>query len=256
MNELVVFQKNTWKMRTMEIDGEPWFSASDVCKALEVGNPSQALSRLDADEKMTTLISNEGAATGTSQMAFVSEPGLYSLVLSSRKEEAKAFKRWVTHEVIPQIRKTGGYQLPQTYAEALRALADKAEEAERLSGEVLALSEKVEEMSPKVSYYETILNNPNTVLVTQIAQDYGMSAKRFNKLLHELGVQHKVGDQWILYSKYQGKKYVHSKTITYQKMDGSYATKLNTEWSQVGRLFLYDLLKQNGILPQIERELA
>ena len=126
-------------------------------------------------------------------------------------------------------------------------------ENKKLSGEVIALSEKVEEMSPKVSYYETILNSPNTVLVTQIAQDYGMSAKRFNKLLNELGVQHKVGDQWILYSKYQGKGYVHSKTHSFIRANGTSDSKLNTEWSQVGRLFLYDLLKSNGILPQIER---
>lgn len=88
--------------------------ANDVCKSLEVGNPSQALTRLDLDEKFTTLISNEGAASGMSQMAFVSESGLYSLVLGSRKPQARAFKRWVTHDVIPSIRKHGAYATPET----------------------------------------------------------------------------------------------------------------------------------------------
>lgn len=98
-------------VRTMRINGEPWFAAIDVCKALEIGNPSQALTRLDGDERITTLISNEGAVTGKSGMAFVNEFGLYTLILGSRKPEAKAFKRWITHEVIPTIRKTGGYIL-------------------------------------------------------------------------------------------------------------------------------------------------
>lgn len=100
-------------------DGEPWFVAADVCRALEIGNPSQALTRLDEDEKITTLISNEGAAPGKSQMSFINEPGLYTLVLGSRKQEAKAFKRWITHEVIPSIRKHGAYMTPEKLEEAL-----------------------------------------------------------------------------------------------------------------------------------------
>ena len=90
-------------MHVIERDGEPWFVAADVCKALEIGNPSQAIARLEDDEKMNTLISNEGAASGTSSMAFVNEPGLYSLVLGSRKPEAKVFKRWVTSEILPYV---------------------------------------------------------------------------------------------------------------------------------------------------------
>ena len=90
-------------MRVVERDGAPWFVATDVCKVLEIGNHSQALVRLEDDEKLTTLISNEGAASGTSSMAFVNEPGLYSLVLGSRKPEAKVFKRWVTSEILPYV---------------------------------------------------------------------------------------------------------------------------------------------------------
>ena len=90
-------------MRVVERDGAPWFVVADVCKALEIGNPSQAIARLEDDEKMNTLISNEGVASGTSSMAFVNEPGLYSLVLGSRKPEAKVFKRWVTSEILPYV---------------------------------------------------------------------------------------------------------------------------------------------------------
>ena len=110
MNELTIFQNAQFgEVRTSIRDGEPWFAAADVCAALEIGNPSQALTRLDDDERFTTLISNDTAASGFSNLAFVSEAGLYSLVLGSRKPEARAFKRWITHEVIPAISKTGGY---------------------------------------------------------------------------------------------------------------------------------------------------
>ena len=126
------------EIRVMEIDGEPWFVAVDVCRALEIGNPSQALTRLDNDEKKTTLISNESAATGKSQMAFVNEPGLYTLVLGSRKPEAKTFKRWIAHEVIPSIRKHGAYLTDEVLNNiladpdfAIRLLTEIKEERER-----------------------------------------------------------------------------------------------------------------------------
>ena len=110
MNELQIFKNEQFgEIRTIVKDNEPWFVAADVCMALELGNPSQSISRLDEDEKQNTLISNEGIKRGNPNMTVVSEAGLYTLVLSSRKPEAKAFKRWITHEVIPTLRKTGGY---------------------------------------------------------------------------------------------------------------------------------------------------
>ena len=107
-NKIEVFKNEQFgEIRTALIENEPWFVAVDVCRALEIGNSSQAISRLDADEKMITLISNEGNKRGNPNMTVVNEPGLYTLILSSRKSEAKAFKRWITHDVIPMIRKTG-----------------------------------------------------------------------------------------------------------------------------------------------------
>lgn len=125
MNELQIFENTEFgQVRTIQRNGEPWFVVVDICRALEIGNPSQALTRLDEDEKMTTLISNEGAASGKSSMSFVNEPGLYTLVLGSRKPEAKAFKRWITHEVIPAIRKTGTYSVRDDKAAAQLKRAD------------------------------------------------------------------------------------------------------------------------------------
>lgn len=112
MNQLQIFENQDFgRLRTVMVDGEPWFVAADVCKALDLDNPTQALTRLDEDEKSHTLISNEGNR-GNPNVSIVNEPGFYTLVLGSRKPEAKAFKRWVTHEVLPALRKTGSYTMP------------------------------------------------------------------------------------------------------------------------------------------------
>lgn len=134
-----------------------------------------------------------------------------------------------------------------------RALKVADETIRSLSVEVKALSNKINEMQPKVSYLDKILESKDTVLVTQIAKDYGMSAKGFNKMLHDLCIQHKVGGQWVLYSKYQGEGYTHSHTHSFDYEDGSKGTSLNTEWTQKGRLFLYNFLKEHGRLPLIEQ---
>lgn len=124
----------------------------------------------------------------------------------------------------------------------------------QLSGEIMTLNKRIEEMKPKADYCEKILESTNTMLVTQIAQDYGMSAIAFNKTLHELGIQRKVNGQWILYEPYLSKKYTKSHTHSYERTDGSKGSRPNTEWTQEGRKFLYHFLKEHNILPLIERE--
>lgn len=111
------------------------------------------------------------------------------------------------------------------------------------------------ELKPKADYTDTILKNKGLVTITQIAKDYGMSAKEMNKLLHDLKVQYKQSNQWLLYSNYHGKGYTHSETIPITHSDGRSDISMNTKWTQKGRLFLYELLKNNGILPVIEREI-
>lgn len=203
------------EMRVVNRDGEPWFVAADVCRALDIGNPTQACSRLDEDEKITTLISNESAATGKNMAVVISEPGLYSLALGSRKPEAKAFKRWVTHEVIPAIRKHGAYMTattidsiiadPASFVKLAQALADEREKTTALSiqnaklvevnghleWENDGLSQKIEADAPKVRFAESFRDADGCVSIAELAKllcerGYQTGEKRlFETLRHE-----------------------------------------------------------------------
>lgn len=151
-------------------------------------------------------------------------------------------------------------RVPRTFAEALRLAADQQEMIEQQQQtiethetEILALSDKISEMKPKAVYYDQILKSKNTVLVTQIAKDYGYNAYKFNQLLKTLHIQYKVREQWVLYAEYSDKGYTKSTSYPVDYHDGTYITKMRTEWTQKGRLFLYETLKTNNILPLIEQ---
>lgn len=144
-------------------------------------------------------------------------------------------------------------RLPGTYKEALTQLLQTVEEKEKLELENNMNKQKIAEYEPKASYLDTILNNKSLVTVGQIAKDYGMSAQALNKLLHELKVQYKQSGQWLLYSNLHAKGYTHSSTTEIEHKDGSTSVRMNTKWTQKGRLFIYELLKDNDILPTIEQ---
>ena len=251
--QLQVFTSNQFgQIRTIENYGQSWFVAADVCASLELANPTVTVSRLDKDEKAKF---NLGLSGGPAWC--VNEPGLYSLVLACRKPQARAFKRWITHEVLPAIRKHGLYAIsavaenPEMLLTALQALIAEKKRGEQLEAQNLAQAQLLLEASPKLSYYEKVLRAPGTVAISKIAKDYGMSARRLNKLLHDLGIQYKQGDQWLLYQEHAANGYTKSETGT--SKDGH--VWMHTKWTQAGRLFLYDLLKNRcGILPVIERE--
>lgn len=146
----------------------------------------------------------------------------------------------------------------QVFARALKmadqTIAKLQGSVEALTVEVNAKNQIIGELKPKADYYDEILKNPGLVTITQIAKDYGMSGKEMNKILHNLGIQYKQSGQWLLYDKHSKNGYTHSETVDIVRADGRRDVKMNTKWKQKGRIFLYNTLKENGIVPMIERE--
>lgn len=259
-NQITIFRNPQFgDIRTAGTAEEPMFCATDICSALGYKNTSKAVSdNVDEEDRYNQQLERGGV------MTFVTESGMYSLILRSKMPNARQFKHWVTSEVLPSIRKTGGYiatNANMTDAEILakavlvaQTTIDKRNERIRqLEAENGEQKTLIAQMQKGNDYLNTILQSTGTVTTTQIAQDYGLSAMAFNKKLNDMRIQHKVNGQWILYSGHQAKGYVHSKTITFYRSDGRPDTKMCTEWTQRGRLFLYDALKEAGILPVIER---
>lgn len=191
------------------------------------------------------------------------EECLYIATKFNDEARAKLIKRW--KELEEQHQKPS---VPQNYLEALKSLVKTEEEKQQLALENkkqqeqivtisktnMELGNKITEMLPKVSYYDKILQSNATMTVTQIAQDYEMSAMRLNKELESMRIQHKVRGQWILFAQFLEGGYVHSRAVDIVRSDGRHDVKYNTEWTTKGRIFLYESLKANGILPLIEQE--
>ncbi|MFF2016207.1 phage antirepressor KilAC domain-containing protein [Paenibacillus sp. NPDC058177] len=166
-------------------------------------------------------------------------------------------RSWEAYEMLVddyyRVKGEAGLQIPQSLPEALRLATDLAEQKQALLLESQKKDQLIQELKPKADYTDVILQNKGLVNVNQIAKDYGMSATAFNKLLHEFKVQYKQGEQWLLYSNYDDKGYVHSDTINIVRSDGRPDVNMRTKWTQKGRFFLYEFLKNEGIIPVIER---
>lgn len=194
-NNLMIFENETFgKVRTLNLNGEPWFVAADVCKALELGTTAKALGRLDEDEKGMNSIHTLG---GRQRVSIISESGLYSLILGSRKPEARAFKRWITHEVIPSIRKHGAYmtdailtrmdenpELISEYIGKLRAENAKASAAWEALEKVKAENSQ---LAPKASYYDSFVGVESVTCLRYTAKELGVPQKKFIGYLLEKG---------------------------------------------------------------------
>ena len=236
MKNQIFKNKEFGQIRTCMVDGETYFVGKDVASGLGYKNTKNALMRhVDEEDKLGARFTTSGQ---NREMIVINESGLYSLILSSKLDSARRFKRWVTSEVLPAIRKNGRYELEQQnrVLESRNAL----------------LEEITAQQKPLTDYARTILSSTQTVTITQIAQDYGMSPVGMNQLLFKLHIQHKVGGQWILYIPYLNKGYVQSFSSYFVKENGEVQVKLHTRWTQSGRLFLYEELKKAGVLPLIE----
>ena len=260
MNDLQVFKNEEFgAVRTLTVDDEPYFVGKDVAEILGYNNTRDALAkRVDDEDKGVAKCDTRG---GTQDLVVINESGLYSLILSSKLPTAKKFKRWVTHEVLPSIRKHGMYAVddliadPDLAIKALTALKEEREKTKALGERVAIQNQQIMELTPKASYYDVVLNCKDTVAISVIAKDYGWSTKRLNHYLHDKGVQYKQGGKiWLLYQKYAELGYTQTKTQSYPGQNGEIHAKVHTYWTQQGRLFIYNLLKQDGILPLVERE--
>ena len=260
MSEIMLFRNpELGEVRTLTIDEEVWFVGNDIARALEYKDLYSALRHnvSDEDKRVCPVSSTSGVQNTT----VINESGLYSLIMSSRLESAKKFKHWVTSEVLPSIRKNGMYATPKTLEEMkndpqsfiklLRGYADEMEKNERLQNQIIIQNQQIAEMQPKVTYFDIVYGSKGSVSITLIAKDYGMTANEMNRKLHELGLQYHVNKTWVLYKQYQG--YGYTKSCTFQIPNTPYSNTV-TQWTAKGRWFIYETLKQNGILPLCERE--
>ena len=257
--EMQVFNNTEFgSVRTININGEPMFVGKDVAEILGYSNPRDALAkRVDDEDKGVAKCDTLG---GVQDLTVINESGLYSLILSSKLPNAKKFKRWVTSEVLPAIRKHGVYAVdevlnnPDMLITALQELKAEREKRKMLEATAAVQRQQITEMQPKASYYDVVLNCKDLVAISTISKDYGWSATKMNSYLHRKGVQYKQGEIWLLYQKYAAQGFTSTKVHSYNGSDGEVHTKPHTYWTQKGRLFIYGLLKADGIMPLIEQD--
>ena len=270
VEEIQVFNNERFgSVRTLMIEDEPWLVGKDVAEALGYSNINKAIQVHVDDEDKKTLtykgFSHFGntlwSGSDYSNKTLINESGVYSLIFGSKLPEAKQFKKWVTSVVLPSIRKNGGYIVEQETLDEKELLARAVLVANNVIDEknriIAKQTVEIEAMKPKASYYDLVLQSPSLINTSTIAQDYGMTAMNFNKLLHDLRIQYKRSrgkrNVWCLYAKYLGNGYTDIVTHKSENGYGGMFTSESMKWTQKGRLFLYNTLKEHGILPEMEK---
>ena len=241
------------ELRIVDMNGEPWMVGKDVAQALGYGEgkslANAVANHVDPEDKGVTELMTPG---GKQKMVVINESGLYSLVLSSKLPGAKRFRRWVTDEVLPSIRKHGAYMAPETLQKALLnpdtmiQLCQQLKDEQERNARLKAANDRLE---PAARYAHDCLLADGGRLASSIAQEYGMSAIKFNKLLHRLGIQYKQGGQWLLYAKHTGKGYTETRVNLIPHNDGFTHQHPETLWTAKGRAFLYKKLRDVGFVP-------
>jgi len=240
-------------VRIIEEDGKYLFCGIDVASALGYSKPRNAITA-HCRYALKRGVPHPQAPDKLMEMFFIPEGDVYRLIVQSKLPSAERFESWVFDEVLPTIRKHGAYVTdtvlnnPDLLEQALNALKAEREKRAELEAKNAIQLGIIQEMEPKVSYYDIILRTKNAVPITLIAKDYGMSATRLNRILHALDIQYRVGGTWMLYQKYAAEGY----TVTHTYIVDQHTSRMHTCWTQKGRLFLYDLLCDNGIYPVME----
>ena len=258
MNEIQAFKFETNEVRAVIIESEPWFVGKDVATTLGYKKPENAVgTHVDGDDKTTTLIQGNGS-NYKSKTTLINESGVYSLIFGSKLESAKRFKKWVTSEVLPAIRKHGAYMTDQKIEEVLtnpdtiiRLATDLKNERQakfELQQENSVLLQQNNEMKPKADYTDLVLSNKSLVNITFIAKDYGLSGLAMNKLLHQLGVQYNQSGVWLLYAKHQKKGWTQSETQEVPRKDGTKKLVMNTKWTQKRSVRIVRLAESKWLL--------
>ena len=254
MSDITIFNNIKFgEIRVIKDNEKLFFCGSDVAKTLGYSNTTDALRRhCKGVVKYDTLTKG-----GMQSLSFIGEGDLYRLIVNSKLPSAEEFEYWVFDEVLPSIRKHGLYAKeellnnPDLFILALQELKAEKARVKVLELENAQSKQIIGELKPKASYYDLILQNKSVMPISQIAKDYGMSGKAFNQMLHDLGVQYRQSNTWLLYQNYADHGYTQSKTYAID-VDRSV---MHTYWTQKGRLFLYDLLKNKcNLRPIIERK--
>ena len=255
MIEIQTFENEQFgSIRTIMIDGEPWFVGKDVAKILGYKNTRKALlDHLDEDDKNDGVTIRDSIGRKQNPIV-INESGLYSLILSSKLPSAKDFKRWVTKEVLPSIRKHGAYFTDETLDRVMENSSEAETLFKKLKAEKLKnkkLEEAVAALGDKADYYDEVLQSEKLIPMTVIAKDYGMSATRLNGILNAFRIQYKLRGTWCLYAPYQNMGLTKTKTMPVPHSETG-KTFIIMYWTEKGRAFLYDFLKEQHILPHSE----
>ncbi|EGO8504512.1 phage antirepressor protein [Enterococcus faecalis] len=240
------FENNLFQLEVKTENGESLFDVETVARSLgftEVKNGKEYVRWRTINGYLKKYLSQEVAKTD-----FISEPMVYKLAFKANNALAEKFQDWLATEVLPQIRKYGMYAKDELLdnPDLLLDVVTKYKEERTLR---LMAEQRVNELQPKATYYDLVIQNKSLLSVTKIAKDYGISARKLNSLLHEFGIQFKQGDMWFLYQNYADKGYTQSFTHVIDDEN----SRMSTKWTQKGRLFIYEIMKQNGWLPLIEQ---
>ena len=252
-------------VEVFELNGTVLFNPKHVAECLNIADVKSSIRNFNKNQivkvKNSDVHTMHFRKLNNAGENFITESGVYKLAFRSRKPEAERFTNWVTDIVLPQIRKTGGYipttvqAKPMTDAEIMAsALLIAQRTIEERDKALITANDTIKQLQPKADYVDMVLQAKGLLNVTQIAQDYGMSAVAFNQLLEKLGIQYKDKrtGQWILYAKYKGLGWVGSSSKDITRTDGTPDVVVHTKWTQKGRLGLYEILKKNNYIPVME----